>query len=475
MFTANDHLFYDLFKASPVAIAIKNLEGRPLFVNPALCSMLGFSEAELRRMHCVDFSPAEDAEKDWALFQQLRAGSIDHYQLEKRYFQQNGSLIWGRQSTSLLNGRHPPLVLAIVEDISDKKAAEGGRPRHAAMKEKLREYEQAVEGSEEMICVVDREYRYLAANRKFLRMWHKSRKEVVGRFAYEELNEGVFEAVVKSKLDECFQGNIVRYELKYAFPELGERDLSISYFPIEGSNRVDRVVCNLRDITDRKRAAENLADMSRKLIAAQEQERARIGRELHDDINQRLALLSLELEQLQKHPFEAKRRISGMRNRIYELSNDLQAISHDLHSSKLEYLGVIAGMENWCREFAVRQTMKIDFKSNVSSAIPLEAGLSLFRVLQEALSNASKHSGVREVEVELRGSAHEIHFAIRDLGKGFDINAALHSGGLGLTSMRERARLLNGTITIDSKPNRGTTIRVRVPIESKYISQRPAV
>src|SRR6516165_11440168 len=110
-------LFYDAFKASPIGIALENLEGQPLFVNPALCSMLGFSEEELRSKHWVDFSPPEDAAKDWALFRQLQAGSIDHYQLEKRYFRRDGSLMWGRLSLSLLDSRPSPLVVAMVEDI----------------------------------------------------------------------------------------------------------------------------------------------------------------------------------------------------------------------------------------------------------------------------------------------------------------------------------------------------------------------
>src|SRR3954453_7823462 len=102
-------LFGDVFGACPIGIAVENLDGQPLFVNPAFCSILGFSEEELRGKHCVDFSPAEDADKDWALFQQLRAGSIDHYQLEKRYFKRDGSLVWGLLTVSLL--RHtPPLV-----------------------------------------------------------------------------------------------------------------------------------------------------------------------------------------------------------------------------------------------------------------------------------------------------------------------------------------------------------------------------
>src|SRR5215469_6267681 len=107
--TLDMQLFYDAFNASPIGIAVENLEGRPLFANPALCSMLGFSESEMRSKHCSEFSPREDAERDSALFQQLRAGSIDHYQLEKRFYRRDGSVFWGRMSLSLLNHRPPPL------------------------------------------------------------------------------------------------------------------------------------------------------------------------------------------------------------------------------------------------------------------------------------------------------------------------------------------------------------------------------
>src|SRR5438132_3197710 len=121
--TQDTQLFHVVFNASPIGIAVENLEGQPLFVNPSFCSFLGFSEQELRHKHCVDFSPPEEAEKDWALFQQLRAGSIDHYQLEKRYFRRDGSLVWGRLSLSLLSSRPSPLVIAMVEDITDKRAS----------------------------------------------------------------------------------------------------------------------------------------------------------------------------------------------------------------------------------------------------------------------------------------------------------------------------------------------------------------
>jgi signal transduction histidine kinase len=132
-------------------------------------------------------------------------------------------------------------------------------------------------------------------------------------------------------------------------------------------------------------------------------------------------------------------------------------------------------MKSWCREFGERQKMQIDFRLDVRSTLPPELGLCLFRVLQEALQNATKHSGVKRVEVELREEPGEIHLTIRDLGKGFDVEAASQGKGLGLTSMRERVRLVNGTIAIDSKPIAGTTIHVRVPLGAEQISRREAV
>jgi PAS domain S-box-containing protein len=578
--------FRDVFNASPIGIAVESLEGQILFVNPAFCSMLGFSEEELCKRHCVEFSPPEDTEKDWALFQQLRAGSIDHYQLEKRYFRRDGSTVWGRLSLSLLKGRPAPLVVAMVENISEKKKAEEAQFRHAAIvessedaimsvcldrtistwnagaeriygyteaealgqpidmivppelpdeenkildtlraggriehfetvrltkagkrvnvsltvspiknstgetvgcsgiaqditerkrrEEKLQEYERAVEHSGEMITVIDREYRCVMANRQYLSLKNLSRDQVVGHFAYEFLDQATFEQVAKPKLDECFGGKVVKYQLKYTYPKIGERVLSISYFPIEGTNGIDRVTCLLQDITDRIRAEQTLADMTRKLVEAQEQERARIARELHDDINQRLAMLAIELEKLQSNPSEVEVRVRKLLNETNEISNDVEALSHELHSSKLQYLGVVAGIRSWCKEFGERQNMEIEFRSDVATVLPFETGVCLFRILQEALHNIVKHSGVKRVDVRLTEHSNQIHLRVSDSGKGFDVESTMQGKGLGLTSMRERVRLVNGTIAIESKPMGGTTIRVCVPLDSGRTSQRAA-
>jgi signal transduction histidine kinase len=149
-------------------------------------------------------------------------------------------------------------------------------------------------------------------------------------------------------------------------------------------------------------------------------------------------------------------------------------LSHDLCSSKLEYLGIVTGIRSWCKEFAERQRVEIDFGSDVSSVLPLPVGLSLFRVLQEALNNAIKHSGVKRFEVQLRQDSGKIHLLISDLGRGFDVEAASQGKGLGLISMRERVRLVNGTITVASRPMGGTTIHVRVPLGSEDPGKRAA-
>ena len=237
------------------------------------------------------------------------------------------------------------------------------------------------------------------------------------------------------------------------------------------SGEPTRVVGVNMDITDRKQAEavhrqmeESISAMARKLIESQEQERARIGRELHDDINQRLAMLAVELEELKDNPSEVQSRVEELLKRTTELSNDVQALSHELHSTKLEYLGFASGIRSWCKEFGERQGMEINFKVDVSSPISSEIGVTLFRIIQEALHNAVKHSGVEHIDVQLSERANEIQLTIVDAGKGFDVEAARQGRGLGLASMEERARLVKGTIAFESRPKGGTIIRVEVPL-----------
>ena len=238
-----------------------------------------------------------------------------------------------------------------------------------------------------------------------------------------------------------------------------------------------RMIGMVSDITERKRTEEALAGMSRKLIEAQEQERTRIARELHDDINQRLALLATEIEASKENPPDCandwRRVLTNAWNQIVGVSSDVQSLSHQLHSSQLEYLGLAAAMKSFCREIGERQKMKIDFTHDeLPDSIPHDVSLCLFRVLQEALHNAAKHSRAHRVEVRLAYDENQLDLTVSDDGTGFDAEAATSKGGLGLISMRERVRLLNGTLLIESRPTGGTVVHARVPFAPEDVFER---
>jgi len=249
---------------------------------------------------------------------------------------------------------------------------------------------------------------------------------------------------------------------------------------IRGANgEPDFFVGEVLDITERKHAEEVLQSVNRRLIDAQEKESARIARELHDDINQRIALLVFEMEQIRSGKpiaFDKLRQELGkLCQQATILTVDVQAISHRLHSSKLEYLGVIVAMRGHCAEFARQHNVRVDFThDNAFPDLPNETSLCFFRVLQEALHNAVKHSGGQHFAARLAFTPREISLSISDSGKGFDPQLALGGTGLGLISMRERLRLVGGTLSIESKTGHGTTIRARAPVESAGAAEAAA-
>ena len=158
---------------------------------------------------------------------------------------------------------------------------------------------------------------------------------------------------------------------------------------------------------------------------------------------------------------ELQKQISG-------IAADIQSLSHELHSAKLQYLDIAGAMRGFCREFGEQQNVEIDFQTHdLPSPVSPDIALCFFRVLQEALHNSAKYSGVRHFEVRLWGTSDEICLTIGDSGVGFDREGAKTSRGLGLISMEERLKLVKGTLSIESQPKRGTTIHARVPLNSE--------
>ncbi len=241
------------------------------------------------------------------------------------------------------------------------------------------------------------------------------------------------------------------------------------YFDKE--DRLTHLVGMVVDITERKQAEDTLKGFSGRLIEAQEQERRRIARDLHDDINQRLAILNIELQQLAENPPESREHLSQkvreLEAKASEISTEVSAITHELHSAKLELLGIVAAMKGFCEEIETHQNISISFReSGIPHELPRDISLCLFRIFQEGIRNAAKYGGVDEIKAELMGNANEIALKISDRGIGFQLGKAQNSRGLGLVSMKERVSLVKGSISIESKPLAGTTIHVRIPLIS---------
>jgi formate hydrogenlyase transcriptional activator len=236
------NLFRTLVDHSNDAIEVVDLETlRFMDANEKACSTLGYTREELLSLRVLDIDPGVTESSIETIREQWR--KMGWLMLETVHRRKDGSTFPVEVSTRQVHVDRD-YVVAIVRDITERKQAE----------ERLREYERVVEGLEEIIMVVDRDYRYVIANRAFLNSRGLEREQVIGHIVDEVVNREVFETVVKEKMDECFGGKVVQYELRYRFPKLGERDLQVSYFPIEGPKGVDRIAAILRDITERKQA-----------------------------------------------------------------------------------------------------------------------------------------------------------------------------------------------------------------------------
>jgi signal transduction histidine kinase len=218
---------------------------------------------------------------------------------------------------------------------------------------------------------------------------------------------------------------------------------------------------------EREEAQEALSGVSGKLIDAHEQERALIARELHDDVCQRLAILSVRAErasQSSNQQLPVTDQLEKIRQQCSDLAADVQTLSHQLHPSILDNLGLVAAAKSFCRDVSEHNNVVVDFSDGtLPSTLPREVSIALFRVIQEALHNSVKHSRGKHFEVHLQGERRGIDLEVSDKGVGFDVSDPKNKSGLGLVNMAERIHQVNGSFSVDSRPNIGTRIRVHVP------------
>ena len=223
------------------------------------------------------------------------------------------------------------------------------------------------------------------------------------------------------------------------------------------------------DVSERKRAEEALKDLGGRLIAAQEEERRRVARELHDDFSQRLAVLSIELEQLGQeinNSFALRQIVRRLQSQTQEIAADIHRLSYKLHPSKLDHLGLAAAVRSLCTELTDSGKLKVVFQeTGFPALLNKDVTLCVFRIAQEGLRNCVKHSGADSARVVLTKTRNAVRLAVSDNGCGFNTKTALTKNGLGFVSMKERLHVLGGQINVYSKPLRGTRIEVSVPLK----------
>ena len=236
----------------------------------------------------------------------------------------------------------------------------------------------------------------------------------------------------------------------------------------DASGRLARSYGVFRDITERVHAEEGLADLSRRLIRAQEEERAMIARELHDDVTQRLAVLAIDAGRAETEATDGKQAatLRAIREELAHISEDVHSLAYQLHSSVLDELGLGEALRTASERLRRRSPVEVSLDIDPTVGhIGKDAGLCLFRVAQEALNNVARHASARKASLVLRGVDGGVLLAIRDDGVGFDAAGARPARSLGLAGMRERVRLVNGTLDVESTPGQGTAIVAWVPAQ----------
>ena len=344
-------------------------------------------------------------------------------------------------------------------------------------------YENLYQDAPDMFAsvTVDTE-RVVQCNATLLRATGFRRREVIGR-PLQDLHDAGCAADLAQALDKVrVDGRARDVELRLRRRDGNLLDVSLSMALVRDEQKHYYYRSIWRDVTDRKRAEDALrrkqAELERsqaelqalagRLLTAQDDERRRISRELHDDVNQRLAMLTLDVESLQarapRAPGVTAERLGVIRDRLVELSDDVHGLAYDLHPSVLDHLGLRAALKSHVADLQRHEPIRIDLHVGANlERLPPDVAACLYRVAQAALRNVVKHAQANRVAVELEPVDGGVRLSVSDDGVGFAVPAR-SSEGLGIVGMQERVRLVGGRFSLTSRVGEGSRVTVWVPL-----------
>lgn len=459
----SEEMFSKAFRQGPMALTLTSAETQQYIdVNETFERLAGYGRAELigRSAHQVGMWTSPD---EIARLTDMLSAEGHFRDAEIRLHTKNGEVRVVQGSAELIEVSGQQCILGAAIDITDRKHAE------QALQESENRFRLMADSTPVLMWLSSPDKLCTDVNQAWLKFTGRTLQEAMGEGWLQNVHPedmqpslGTYTRAFDAKRKFTMEYRLRRNDGEYRWM----LDQGVPRF-LEDGNFAGYISCCV-DITDQKEAKAVLAGLSGRLIKAQEIERARIAGELHDDINQRLALLANGLQEAVTTRGIRKSQQGELR-RLWQLTNDIatdiQQLSHRLHPSKLHYLGLPAAARELCREFSKQHKIEVEcIIQDVPSDLDETVSLGLFRIIQEALRNIGKHSQAHQVKVELTGESLLVRLRISDDGIGFNPDHPNDAHGIGLVSMRERLKAVGGDISIFSRPSGGTVVEGTAPI-----------
>jgi PAS domain S-box-containing protein len=469
----------EILDAAAALMVVVDSQGRIVRFNRACEILTGFSLEEVRGKPFADILlPSTDVEEIKEYFQAFIHGQAPNVH-ENYWITKEKQLRWIAWSNTVLKNQQGVVEYVIGSGID---LTEQRKVQEALEKE--REFVgKVLDTAGALVVILDPQWQILRINRACEQMVRHSFEDLKGQPFWNlwvisgEDDEGarqIVESYKAGRLPPLFESAVVNKARQLSWIQWNTTAIynesgDVEYFIATGTDitvrkQIERDLQGTHQQLERQQA--ELRSLTAQLLTAQEEERRRISRDLHDDVNQRLALLSLKLQSAQKgltdrHP--VKHMLLEIYEGVAELSDDIRHLAYQYHPSILDDLGLGAALGSLCQDFAKWEGVSVTCEvSEGAREFPQGVATSLYRVAQESLRNVSRHAQASKVHLDLRENGQEISLSIGDNGRGFKVDGLL-SRGLGFVSMKERVRLVGGALWVDSQPGQGTTVMVSIP------------